>query len=278
MYLNSLLVILLIAMISFPDDPPGKGPNPATPDELRAEFSSVSCSNEDRLQSVRALFEKMGADPAEITVERVKKIDNLVIRLEGTDSSLAGEKVVIGAHYDKTEKGCGAVDNWTGIVTIANIYRTLKNHPPRRSIIFVAFGEEEKGLLGSKEMVAAMSKEVRASYCAMINVDSLGLASPLVAENMSSRKLVDFAQRLAKEKKLPFGRAPLEGGNSDSSSFALKNIPALTIHGLGNRWKFVLHTSEDMPERVNFEKVHEGYLLTLELLLGVDRSLCGAFR
>jgi len=259
-----------------PDDPPGA--KLATADELRAEFASVPCQNGERLQAVKVLFEKMGAAEDDITIERVKKIDNLVVRLEGGDPALAGEKVVVGAHYDKTEQGCGAVDNWTGIVAMASIYRAMRISRPRRTMIFVAFGEEEKGLLGSKEMTGSITKQDRKSYCAMVNIDSLGLASPLVAENLSSLKLVNFAQRLAKEKKLRFGRAPLEGGNSDSTSFFRKNIPALTIHGLGNRWRFVLHTSEDKVERVDFDKVFEGYRLATELLLGIDRSACDAFR
>ncbi|MGE0101865.1 MAG: M28 family metallopeptidase [Blastocatellales bacterium] len=267
-----------MAMAPVADDPPAAGPVPATVNELKESFTPVVCENQGRLQAVRELFIRMGAQPSEIVIDRVRKVDNLTVRLQGTDPALAGEKVVVGAHYDKTDKGCGAVDNWTGVLTIASIYKAFKQHPPRRTMVFVAFGEEEKGLLGSKEMVDNIGKEDRKSYCAMVNIDSLGLSSPVVAENLSSLKLVSFAQRLAKEKKLSFGRAPLEGGNSDSTSFHRKNIPALTIHGLGNRWKYVLHTSDDTQDRVKFDKMHEGYRLAMELLAGIDKADCSAFR
>lgn len=273
-----LLLILMMALVPAADDPPAAGPVLATVEELKESFEPVTCENQGRLQAVRELFLKMGAQPSEIVIDRVRKVDNLTVWLQGTDPALAGERVIVGAHYDKTDKGCGAVDNWTGVLTIATIYKAFKQRPPRRTMVFVAFGEEEKGLLGSKEMVDNIGKEDRKSYCAMVNIDSLGLSSPVVAENLSSLKLVNFAQRLAKEKKMSFGRAPLEGGNSDSTSFHRKNIPALTIHGLGNRWQYVLHTSDDKPERVKFDKVHEGYRLAMELLGGIDRADCAAFR
>ena len=43
----------------------------STPEEIRSEFDSVPCKNGDRLKAVKSLFEKMGAKPEEIAVEKV---------------------------------------------------------------------------------------------------------------------------------------------------------------------------------------------------------------
>src|SRR4030095_6437012 len=101
------------------------------------------------------------------------------------------EKIIVGAHYDKVADGCGAIDNWTGIVAMAHLYKTLKEIPLNKTVWFVAFGKEEKGLIGSRAMTEAIKKEDVAQFCAMINIDSLGLTAPQVLRNLSNPKLVE---------------------------------------------------------------------------------------
>jgi Peptidase family M28 len=266
----------LIPQTAFAQD--GNGIHLSTPEEIKSEFDSVPCKDEERLNAVKALFEKMGANPSDITVEKFKKVENVVIRQAAGATETTNEKIVIGAHYDKTSMGCGAVDNWTGIVALAHIYRTLKEVPLNKNILFVAFGEEEKGLVGSAAMVEPIKKEQATEYCAMINIDSLGLAVPQVIESISSKKLVDLTASLAKEMDVPFQRGYFSGGNSDSDSFLKKKIPAITIHGLSNNWKNILHTGFDKAANVKPESVYLGYRLALSLLLRVDKASCQDFR
>jgi len=248
----------------------------STPEEIRSEFDSVPCKNGDRLKAVKALFEKMGAKAEEVTVEKVRGVENVVIRKAAANDS--PEKIVIGAHYDKVSAGCGALDNWTGIVAMAHVYRTVKALPLKKNVVFMAFGEEEKGLVGSSAMAGAIKKEQVAEYCAMINIDSLGLGAPQVADNLSNKMLVNLTETLAKEMKAPFGHGNLEGGNSDSTSFNRKGIPALTIHSLINEWQKILHSDNDNPSKVNHESVYLGYRLALSLLVRIDEAECQSFR
>src|SRR5215471_8898621 len=269
-----VLVFCSSAFTQVSDDAPAV--RLSTPEEIKSEFDSVPCKNGDRLKSVKALFEKMGANPEEIAVEKIKGVENVVIRKAAANGST--EKIVIGAHYDKTPNGCGAIDNWTGVVTVAHIYRAVKDLPLKKNIVFVAFGQEEKGLLGSSAMAGAIKKEEVAEYCAMINIDSLGLGRPQVADNMSNKKLIDFTENLAKEMNVPFAHGPIAGGDSDSTSFNRKKIPALTILGMTNDWQKILHTSNDNPSKVNHQSVYLGYRLALELLIRIDSADCQAFR
>ncbi|HYE72449.1 MAG TPA: M28 family peptidase, partial [Blastocatellia bacterium] len=94
-------------------------------EEFKAELESVPCDNKARLNAVKALFEKMGAAAGDIEVEDSKGVANVIIRKPGASS----ETIIIGAHYDKVSAGCGAIDNWTGIVSIAHLYRTVKDLP-----------------------------------------------------------------------------------------------------------------------------------------------------
>ena len=245
-------------------------------EEMRSEFDSVPCKNGDRLKAVKALFERMGAKPEEIAVEKVRGVENVVIRKASATPST--EKIVIGAHYDKTPDGCGAIDNWTGVVALAHVYRTVKDLPLKKNVIFAAFGEEEKGLIGSSGMAGAIRKEQVAEYCAMINVDTLGMGVPATLDNVSSRKLIDCAGDLAEKINAPFTHVRVDGASSDSASFIKKKIPAVTIHSLNGDWRKILHTSNDQPSKINHDSVYAGYRVVLSLLLRVDEADCQAFR
>jgi Peptidase family M28 len=250
----------------------------STLEEIKSEFDSVPCNDKERLDGVKALFERLGADPSEIAIDKYKQVENLVIRKPGVSPEAENQKIVIGAHYDKVESGCGAVDNWTGIVAMAHIYRSLKNTKLNKTVLFIAFGKEERGLVGSAAMVDAIKKEQAAEYCAMINVDSLGLGPPQAADNISTKKLVDLSASIASEMKMKFAHAYLQGASSDSYSFMRKKIPALTIHALTNDWMKVLHTNNDNAAKVKAESVYLGYRLALTLLVRINASDCQAFR
>ena len=243
-------------------------------DEIKADLQAVTCSDSHRLDAAKALFEKMGAPASDLSIQTQRGVRNLVVIKRGTSD----ERIVVGAHYDKTYKGCGAIDNWTDIVAIAHIYKTLKSVPLTKTLIFVAFGKEEHGLVGSHAMADAISTKELRLYCGMVNVDSLGLAIPQVADNLSAGKLEALSAGLAKEMGIKYSHAPVEGGLSDSHSFLVRGIPALTIHGLSSEWKTILHTDADQRSKVNPASVYLGYRLALAVVEAMDKALCDAFR
>lgn len=247
----------------------------STPEQIKEDFISVPCKdNEERLVAAEALFKKMGAAASDISIEKHNRVENLIIRHSGSSP----EVVVIGAHYDKAGVGCGAVDNWSGVVTLAHIYRTVRQFGTKKNVLFVAFGKEEEGLVGSRAMVNALTKEQISEYCAMINIDSFGLAAPFVLENISSKKLVTLADEIASQMKIPFAKVRIEGPNSDSSSFIAKKIPAVTLSGLSNEFMSVIHTKNDQLEKVNAVSVYLGYRLALGMWSRIEGAGCGAFR
>jgi len=246
----------------------------STPEELQAEFADVPCEDADRQAAVRALLVKAGAPPSAIRVERFDDVENLVLVKPGATT----ERIVVGAHYDKVREGCGAIDNWTGQVAMAHLYRTLRDIPLRKTLVFVAFGREEKGLVGSRAMTRAIPDAEVAGYCAMVNIDSLGVATPQVADNMSSKPLARFAGDVAKEMEIPFAHAAIGRANSDSSAFVARRIPAVTLHGLSNDWATLLHSRNDQADRIHHASVYLGYRLALGMLVRLDAAACDAYR
>lgn len=83
---------------------------------------------------------------------------NVVGILRGTDKSLGNEHIVVGAHYDHIGIGQpvdgdsinnGADDDASGVVAVLEVARQLAQKNPRRSVVFVAFANEEGGGTGS---------------------------------------------------------------------------------------------------------------------------------
>lgn len=93
-------------------------------------------------------------------VEVQVPVHNVIGVLRGSDPELSQEAVIITAHLDHiglSGRGDdpvnnGADDNATGVtavVTLADAFSALKERPAR-SVVFMTFWGEEKGLLGSK--------------------------------------------------------------------------------------------------------------------------------
>ena len=110
---------------------------------------------------------------------------NIVGYIEGSDKKLKNEFVVIGAHYDHIgmlQNGVngdvivnGANDNATGttaVTEVAKYFAKFKNN--KRSVLFVFFSAEEKGLLGSKHLAAKL-KEQKMDLYFMFNFEMIGV-------------------------------------------------------------------------------------------------------
>jgi hypothetical protein len=112
---------------------------------------------------------------------------NVIGILPGTDRTLKNEAIIIGAHYDHLGHGGqgsldvnstaihhGADDNASGTAAILELAREfVREKKNKRTLIFIAFGGEEEGLIGSKyyvnNPVFPLDKTI-----AMINLDMVG--------------------------------------------------------------------------------------------------------
>lgn len=109
---------------------------------------------------------------------------NIVGVLEGTDPELKKEFVVLSAHYDhigllKNKQGDvinnGANDDASGVTVVAEMAKYFaKTKSNKRSILFVFFAGEEKGLLGSKSLVQKLKKKDFNLY-AQLNIEMVGV-------------------------------------------------------------------------------------------------------
>ncbi|MBU2928812.1 M20/M25/M40 family metallo-hydrolase [Winogradskyella psychrotolerans] len=110
---------------------------------------------------------------------------NVVGVIEGNDAVLKDEFVIIGAHYDhigiskkiveNDSIANGANDNAAGtssVLAMAKYFAAKKNN--KRSLMFVFFSAEEKGLLGSKHLAEKLKSENLDLY-SMVNMEMIGV-------------------------------------------------------------------------------------------------------
>jgi len=272
--LKEIFVIITVCSFFAGCSLPFGASDSVTPAGFRSQIERVDCDNKDRLEAVKALFLDSGAKDEDINIEDFGKVKNLVVTVPGKTD----ETVVVGAHYDKTTLGCGAIDNWTGIVILANLYKSFKKQRNLKTFRFVAFGDEEKGLIGSQAMVKAIPKERIEKHCAMVNFDSFGFENLWALQKTSDATLINFAKNLAGRKNISFTVKNYPGASADSRAFQLGGVPAITMSGLGDDWKEYLHQKTDQFSAINVEKVYENYVFALEYLNELDSENCGSFR
>jgi len=109
---------------------------------------------------------------------------NIVGYLEGSDPELKKEFVILSAHYDhigllKNKQddviNNGANDDASGVTVVAEMAKYFaKTKLNKRSILFVFFAGEEKGLLGSKSLVQKLKKKDFNLYT-QLNIEMVGV-------------------------------------------------------------------------------------------------------
>jgi len=193
-------------------------------------------------------FEAFTDIKAKVSLEYVKvSTQNVVAILYGNSNELSEEYIVIGAHHDHLGMGGtgsgsrmpdsiavhhGADDNASGVAALLELASNMASKQSRnkRSILFVSFGAEEMGLVGSKYFVSNLP--VPASQIkTMINLDMIGRLkkdSVLTIGGTGTAKEMDEILSTF-ENDLPFkiNRQPDGYGPSDHAAFYAASIPVL---------------------------------------------------
>ena len=176
---------------------------------------------------------------------------NVIGVLPGADAALAGEVVVVGAHYDHLGHGGmsslapgvdsihnGADDNASGVAALLAVAERLGRGPaPARSVVFIAFTGEESGLLGSAHFAGSPLLPL-ARTRAMLNMDMVGRlgAGPLIVYGVETADEWNAMVESAAAAEGVQVRMSGDGyGASDHTSFYTRDLPVLhfftNVHG-----------------------------------------------
>lgn len=260
----------------------------------------VELSVDDGKQRMRARPEQLAAlgvkveQKAETTgssEKQVVKLRNVAGLLRGSDPVLKDSYVIVSAHYDHigarpTGEGDrinnGANDDGSGTVSVielASALATLKQRP-KRSIVFITWFGEEKGLQGSRyygrHPIFPLEKTV-----AMVNLEHMGRTDDSEGQKLDSATLTGFdftdlgpifkaagektgvnVYKHEKNSDAFFGR-------SDNQALADAGVPAHTLcvafifpdyHNVGDHW--------DKVDYANLAKVNRMVALSLLTIAG----------
>jgi putative aminopeptidase FrvX len=240
-------------------------------DVVLARIQEVPAKNRDRQQKVKALFAEAGCgEPVGEQKVAHSNYSNIICRLPGETE----EVIIVGAHFDKVERGTGAIDNWSGASLLASLYESLAGTKRHHTFLFIAFCEEELGLLGSEFYASHMNKDDVGRTEAMINLDTLGLSPTKVWVHRADKNLVAALASVAHALKLPASEMDVERvGSSDSESFAGKKIPRITIHSLTRETFPILHSNQDTIKQLHPDDYYDTYRLLSGYLAYLDITL-----
>ncbi len=189
---------------------------------------------------------------------------NILAILPGSDPLLKDQTIVVGAHYDHLGHGRphgnnppgtiypGADDNASGTSGVLELARAFSSLPiaPGRSMLFIFFDGEEKGLLGSKHWTAHPTLPL-SHVKFMLNFDMIG--------SLRAERVLVFGSRTACGLRRMASLGNQDGGltldfswllkaNADHYPFYDRGIPTLFLHtDLHDRY----HRPTDVATKIN---------------------------
>jgi hypothetical protein len=198
---------------------------------------------------------------------------NVVGYVEGT--TYPDSFFVFTAHYDhlgmmgSETYFPGANDNASGTAAILDLARfySIPENRPEYSVVFIAFGAEEAGLLGSLHFTANPLFPLE-KIRFLINLDMIGSGS----EGIKVVNGAVFEKEFEKLERINADRLYLtnvstrgEAANSDHYPFYAKGVPCFFIYTLGDECK-EYHNIYDVPENVPFTEYSDLFLLLTEFI------------
>jgi Zn-dependent M28 family amino/carboxypeptidase len=219
---------------------------------------------------------------------------NVVGLIEGSDPALKAETVIFSAHFDHDGMGPagifhGADDNGSGTVGVVALAHAFAANPvkPKRSMLFIVFAAEERGLLGAYYYVSHPLRPL-ATTRVEINLDMIGrneAADPRVITEISpdtSNQLgligthysPDYRETVERQNKIVGLDLTYKWDQDAYNSvlFRSDQYPFL-MHDIPGVWWFTgfhpdYHQVTDTVEKINFEKMTK--ILKLAYLSGFE--------
>ena len=225
------------------------------------EFSKLVQAAKPGVMDVKLSLHLPASSETEVTLRNVAGV------LPGSDPTLAGTYVLLTAHYDHLGKKPGgeghliyngANDDASGVATVIELAAALAaaKPGPRRSVLFMTYFGEEKGLLGSryygKHPLVPLKNTV-----ADLNLEHLGRTDGDSGKQVGTATMTGFGYSDITQAFQMAGKAtgikvysPENNGEdyfarSDNQSLADSGVPSTTIlttfefpdyHKVGDEW------------------------------------------
>ena len=192
---------------------------------------------------------------------------NVIGTIKSGNRKYRDEYIVVGAHFDHLGIGGagsgsrdtetqsihpGADDNASGVSGLLELAQKLSAQRSRlkRSVLFIGFDAEEKGLLGSKHFIKNPTVDIK-KIITMVNMDMIGRmedSSATVGGVGTSPVFKPLLDSLKGGRMFTLGMSNPGFGPSDHAAFYAEDIPVLFFFtGIHNDY----HTPRDTWKNIN---------------------------
>lgn len=216
-----------------------------------------------------------------VVQDSIRKAENIIGFLDNG----AEKTIVVGAHYDHLGHGTvggsrdtanigkihnGADDNASGVAGLLELakYYSQNNIKESFNFLFIAFGAEEWGLIGSKYFTKNPTIPLKTIHW-MLNMDMIGRYNPedglAIIGYGTSSEFPGIFEKVSTN--LKYNKGNDGSGGSDQTSFYKKDIPVLFFHTGGHE---DYHKSTDDAHKINYTSLKA--ILKLEIQV-IDYSM-----
>jgi aminopeptidase YwaD len=250
----------------------------------KATIAALAATAEKDRKPLSVSVEKPLTIATEITDENANT-RNVIAKLSAPEATKAEGAILIGAHYDHLGYGGkgsgsrrpdttaihnGADDNASGVAAVLELAEKLSADKDqlKRDYIFMFFGAEEMGLLGSKFFTKNPEFAIE-DINLMINLDMIGRMDTeeprmTLGGTGTAIGLDSLLKSLSADKPFAVKHSAEGFGPSDHASFYVKDVPVLFLFTGTNQ---DYHTPEDDAEFINYE----GQQLVTEFAFDIAR-------
>lgn len=257
---------------------------------LGSRESGSAANDRARALLEKTVHERCGADP-EVTLQEPSP--TVEVRWKGQ----ADSEIVLAAHYDTLPDSNGVADNASGCGVILASACDLSRSPRYRSLRAVFFDGEEESLRGSRGWLAARKTTSAPEIDAAITAELVGLSSALgrvvypvrsgnrrsgtitpawlIFAALQAAQALDLQLAVADARWPIFSQLALRIATptriSDSRTFAVAGIPALTLSDVSMTERTPMDRSDDGLDLVDARRLSRWVQLMSAIVLQVDR-------
>lgn len=227
--------------------------------------------------SLRVMRDKISRKNRTITLEIDQKFERN-FRSQNVIGYVKGEEypdsfIVVSAHYDhlgrmgKDVYFPGANDNASGVAMMLNLaYHYTHKELPKKTIVFMLFGAEEVGILGSKHYVENPLFPLEQINFVM-NLDLLGTGDDgamVVNATVFPEQFKKLDSLNTLDNYLPIIKKRGKAANSDHYWFTEKGIPSFFLYTLGGIAAY--HDVDDVAKTLPLTKFEDCFRLLRDFL------------
>lgn len=230
----------VVNFLKFNEDNPAVGTITMSFDKLTWSVSTTQLANPALTIKVDSLYDPIIRLELDVDAKFQKKYQtqNLIGYIEGKRSDSI---IALVGHYDhlgkmgKATTFPGANDNASGIAMLLNLAKYYQENKPEYTMVFIAFGGEELGLLGSKYFTENPNFPLE-KIKFLLNFDISGTGEEgiqvvngsVYKEEFKKLKSINEVENLMQQVKIRG-----EACNSDHCMFHIKGVPSFFIYTLG---------------------------------------------